>query len=139
MALGMKNNNKKNRRRGDERKAEFCTEKNKWKIGKNKKVGRVDIAKYEDKTMVFNGTIEVKYRDICDKPIMLRNVTVGTVVVDHIWVCISAMDQKKLKYVQQGTTIYCKGTVYVYKKLYKDIKDQYGIKNVQLVKSIQDR
>lgn len=129
MGVREKNSNKKNRINGCKRK--YIYKKIEGIASEPSKAGREELAKYEDKTITFSGTLKVKYSRLTTKPILLEDVHVdGEYVTDHVWVILSVPQQKKLRKFNVNEELCFQGTVALYPKVEGKINCKYGFKNV---------
>lgn len=137
MALGVGNNNKKNRRRGVERRAFYKSQPH-LTTEIERPIHRSELAALEGQVVKFSGELSIPIKnDRKITPILLHHVVVnGNVYIDHLWVTFRRICITKLIRTRKDTRVYCTGEVGIYESRHGNIKDKYGIKNPQLVKEI---
>ena len=94
---------------------------------------RKELKDYEEETVAFSGEVKVLYKNqTVDKPILLENVVVNGVYIDHLWVTLHRDDIPKTKFSGRGTRRYFTGEVFRY---ISQRNTKFGIRNVRLVKN----
>jgi hypothetical protein len=134
MGLGVKNSNKKSMLYGAERRAWYASKKklDELKSRGKWKTQRYELKKYDGQTVEFNGTIWMNIKGLSRRPLLLGNVLIGDVLVDHVWVELSVRDWDRLQFGYRWCRVYMIGVVKMYSKLAHGCRSAYGLEMVKL-------
>ena len=93
---------------------------------------RKELADYEGQIVEFSGEVKVLYKDqTADKPILLENLVLKGVYIEHTWVHLHKEDVPKTRFGCKDTRWYFTGEVFRY---ISRGQTKFGIRKVRLVK-----
>jgi len=96
---------------------------------------RRDISSMFGKVVRFSGELDYKIYKNMDRPIMLKDISIGGIYIQHMWLTIDKDQINKLVYIKGNTRVYMTGKVYRYSSD-KSKYMKYGIKKAKLVEEI---